>query len=41
LSHVLWNHYSAPGGFSMYMTGDNPPFITDKNSTDFNAEDRA
>lgn len=23
------------------MTGDNPPFIIDKNSTDFNAEDRA
>lgn len=40
-THVLWNHYSAPGGFNMYMTGGDQPFIIDKDSEDFNAESRA
>jgi hypothetical protein len=40
-THILWAHYSAPGGFNMYMTGGDQPFIIDRNSTDFNAEERA
>lgn len=40
-THVLWNHYSAPGGFNMYMTGGDQPFIIDRESPDFNAEERA
>lgn len=40
-THVLWDHYSAPHGFGMYMTGDDPLFITDASSPEYNAPERA
>jgi hypothetical protein len=37
----LWNFYSAPDGFDIYMTGDDKQFIIDQDSSDFNAVERA
>lgn len=40
-THVLYNHYSAPDGFNMYMTGNDAPFIIDEANVDYNAPERA
>jgi len=41
LSHILWNHYEAPSGFSWDMMQGDPGWINDPSSTDYNAPDRA
>lgn len=40
-THVLFNHYEAPPGFTFEIDAGDPLFIVDKKSKDFNAEDRA
>lgn len=40
-THVLFNHYEAPPGFTFEIDSGDPEFISDKKSKDFNAEDRA
>jgi hypothetical protein len=40
-THVLYQHYSAPQGFNMYMTANDDLFIIDEASPEFNAPQRA
>ena len=40
-THVLFNHYEAPPGFNFEIDGNDPLFISNKKSKDFNAEERA
>lgn len=40
-THVLFNHYEAPPGFNFEIDLDDSPFISNKKSKDFNAEERA
>lgn len=37
---VLFNHYSAPGGFCFDVNCDDPPIVTDPNSSEYNWEAR-
>lgn len=40
-THVLFNHYEAPPGFTFEIDAGDPQFIANKKSKDFNAEERA
>lgn len=40
-THVLWNHYEAPGGFNFEIDANDPLFISNENSKDFNGDNRA
>jgi hypothetical protein len=41
LAHTLWEHYYSPGGFNFDMLDDDPTWVNDVHSNDFNADQRA
>ena len=41
LTHVLYAHYSSPGGFNFDILDNDDPWINDKTSEDFNADTEA
>lgn len=41
LTHVLWQHYSSPGGFNFDVLDNDPVWVNDRTSEDFNAPDEA
>ena len=41
LTHVLYAHYSSPSGFGFDVLDNDPVWINDKNSEDYNADTEA
>ena len=40
-THTLFEHYYSPGGFNFDMVDNDPLWINDEKSADFNADQRA
>ena len=38
LAHTLWEHYYSPGGFNFDILDNDPTWVNDVNSNDFNAD---
>ena len=38
LTHTLFEHYYSPGGFNFDMVDNDPMWINDRSSSDFNAD---